>query len=476
MSFRDLREFIAELEKQGEAQRIEEEVDWNLEVGAMLRRAAEAGLPAPFFQKIKGYPEGYRIFGGGAAKYSRMAIAMGMAPDTHPREVVEEFTRRMKHPIKPVLVTDGPCKENILVGDEVDLLKFPVPMIHEGDGGRYIGTWHATITKDLDSDWVNWGTYRHMVHNKTSVGVLFASAIKHMWMMYTKGYKPKNKPMEVAIAIGIEPISQFCCAIPAPYGVSEVDLAGGIRGEPVELIKCETIDLEVPATAEIVLEGEMRPDDMMNEGPYGEFSGYRTGFKELRPVIRIKAITHRNNPILTVSCGGVPVHDDAIISLTKASALLEALRARGIPVTGVSVFPETAGMVAAVAVKTTYSHIAEDIAHVIWGTPTGHSIPYIIVLDDDVDPFNLSQVFHAFATKCHPRKGIVKLEHSPVINILPFLTPEERKYRSGAKAYFDCTWPKDRDPTDIPQRVTFAEVYPLEVQERALAIWRKYSY
>jgi len=474
--FRDVREFIARLEKEGEAVRIEEEVDWNLEVGAMLRRAAETGSPAPFFQKIKGYPEGYRMFGGGAAKFSRMAIAMDMAPDTHPREIIEEFTRRKNQPIKPRLVSDGPCKENIHIGDEVDLFKFPVPMIHEGDGGRYIGTWHATISKDLDSDWVNWGTYRHQLHNKNTVGIIYSSAVKHMWTMYTKGYKPKNKPMEVAIAIGIEPISQFCATTYAPYGISEVDMAGGIRGEPVELVKCETIGLEVPATAEIVIEAEMESDDTMNEGPYGEFSGYRTGAREPRPVIRVKAVTHRNNPIFTMSCGGVPVHDDAIMSLTKASVLLEALRARGIPLTGVSVFPETAFMVAAVAVKVAYSHVAEDIAHIIWGAHAGHSTPYIIVVDDDVDPFDLRQVLHAFATKCHPHRGIIRLEHSPVINILPFLNRKEQENRSGAKAYFDCTWPRDWDPADVPQRITFTEAYPSEVQERVLAIWRKYGY
>jgi len=476
MPFKDLREFIAKLEKEGEAQRIEEEVDWNLEVGAMLRRAAETGSPAPFFQKIKDYPEGYRIFAGGAAKYSQMAVAMDMAPDTHPREIIEEYTRRRLQPIKPVLVSDGPCKENIHIGDDVDLLEFPVPMVHEGDGGRYIGTWHATISKDLDSDWVNWGMYRHMLQNKNTVGILQADRAKHLWSMYTKGYQARNKPLEVAIAIGTEPISAFLSATWAPYGVSEVELAGGIRGEPVELVKCETVDLEVPATSEIVIEGEMRPDDMMDEGPFGEFTGYKAGLRAPRPVIRVKAVTHRNNPILTVSCMGVPTHDDAVVCLTKASDVLEALRARGLPVTGVSLPPEAVTLLIVVAVKVTYAHIAEDIAHVIFGMIAGHSSPYLIVVEDDVDPFDLRQVLHALVTKCHPSRGIVRQEHSPVSRILPFLNREEQKHGSGAKVYFDCTWPREWDPADVPQRITFAEAYPLEIQEKALAKWRKYGY
>ena len=476
MPFKDLREFIARLEKEGEAVRIEEEVDWNLEAGAMLRRAADGGLPVPFLQKIKDYPEGYRIFAGGAAKYSQMAVAMDMAPDTHPRELIEEFTRRRHRAIKPRLVSDGPCKENIHIGDEVDLLEFPVPMLHGGDGGRYIGTWHVTISKDSDSDWVNWGMYRHMLQNKNTIGILQASRAKHLWTIYTRGYQPKNKPMEVAIVLGTEPISAFCAATWAPYGVSEVDMAGGIRGEPVELVKCETVDLEVPATAEIVIEGEMRPDDMMGEGPYGEYSGYRTGVNTPRPVIRVKAVTHRNNPIFTMSCSGTPMHDDSIQALTKASALLEALRARGLPVTGISLPVEAANLLAVVAVKVTYSHIAEDIAHVIWGTHAGHVTPYLMVVEDDVDPFDTRQVLHAFATKCHPYRGIIRMEHSPVINAIPFLNLKEQEYQSGAKAYFDCTWPRDWDPADVPQRITFTEAYPSEVQERVLAIWHKYGY
>lgn len=476
MPYRDLREFIARLEKEGEAQRIEEEIDWNLEAGAMLRRAAEANLPAPFFQKIKGYPRGYRIFAGGAAKYRQMAIALDMPADTHPRELIAEYTRRRRKPIKPVIVKDGPCKENIHIGDEVDLLEFPVPMIHQGDGGRYIGTWHVTISKDLESDWVNWGMYRHMLQNKNTISILQASRAKHLWTMYVKGYQPRNKAMEVAICFGTEPVSAYCAATWAPYGVAEVEMAGGIRGEPIELVKCETIDLEVPATAEIVLEGEMRHDDVMDEGPYGEYSGYRTGVPTPRPVIRIKAVTHRNNPIFTMSCSGTPMHDDSIQALTKASALLEALQGRGLPITGVALPIEAVNLLAVVAVKATYAHIAEDVAHVVWGTHSGHVTPYLMVVEDDVDPFDMRQVIHAFVTKCHPYRGIVRLEHSPLINAIPFLNLKEQENRSGAKAYFDCTWPKDWDPADVPQRITFKEAYPPEVQKKVLAIWSKYGY
>jgi phenylphosphate carboxylase alpha subunit len=478
MPFKDLREFIARLEEEGEAVRIEEEVDWNLEASAILRRSAEEGLPAPIFQKIKGYPQGYRLFGNSANSFRRMAISMDLKADTHPRELVEEYLRRRQKQMKPVLVSNGPCKENIHTGADVNLLEFPIPMQHEGDGGRYIGTWHVTIVKDPDSDWVNWGMYRHMLQSKNAVGILQASLAKHLAIIRDRSYLPKKKAMEVAIAIGVEPISAMCAASPLPVGVSEVDVVGGIRGEPVELVKCETVDLAVPATAEIVIEGEIRPDDTMDEGPFGEFTGYMGGAREPRPVIRVSAITHRNDPILTCSCSGIPVDDNAVFSMTKAAEILELMRAEGKPVTGVFVPLVTTHMLAIVAVnKAHYPGVAEDIAHLIWASGSiGHETPYVIIVDDDADPFNLNEVCHALITKCHPTRGIVRLEHSPVISIVPWLDREERKARLGARAYFDCTWPLDWDPADVPKRISFKQSYPAEVQKKALDIWRKHGY
>lgn len=476
MPFKDVREFIAKLEELGEAQRIEEEVDWNLEVGAMLRRATEEGLPAPFFQKIKGYPDGYRIFGGGWAGFRRIAISLGMDPNTHPRELMEEFLLKREKPIKPVLVKEGPCKENVHIGDEVDLLEFPVPLIHDGDGGRYIGTWHATITKDLNTGWVNWGMYRHMLHDKTSCAVL-SDPYKHLGQMFGKSYEPENKPMEVAIAIGMEPVSSFCAASPLPWGYSEVDLAGGLRGEPVELIKCETVDLAVPATSEIVIEGEIRPHERRLEGPFGEWTGYRSAGKQSRQVIHVKAVTHRNNPILTMSCMGMPVDDNCIMSITKGAGFLEALRARGLPITGVYVPPEIGYYLVIVATKALYANIANDISHVVWGSSTDAVItPWLIVVEDDVDPFDLPKVFHALVSRCNPSRGIVKLEHTTGSHGLPFTSQQEKKILVGSRAYFDCTWPKDWDPADIPQMMSFTKAYPLEVQQKVLDKWHRYGY
>ena len=162
MAFMDLRAFMTALEREGELHRIKAEVDWNLEMGAATRKSIELRGPALYFEKAKGYPAGYGVLGVpfGPTKpviQGRVAIALGLPKTTPPLELIDVFRERTYHPIKPVLVDSGPCKEEILKGDDVDVLKFPVPKIHGMDGGRYVGTWDLVVTKDPDTGWVNWG-------------------------------------------------------------------------------------------------------------------------------------------------------------------------------------------------------------------------------------------------------------------------------------------------------------------------------
>ncbi|MBI4186325.1 MAG: UbiD family decarboxylase, partial [Chloroflexi bacterium] len=261
-----------------------------------------------------------------------------------------------------------------------------------------------------------------------------------------------------------------------PYGVSEVDIAGGLRGEPLEMIKCETIDLEVPATSEIVIEGEIKPDDLLTEGPFGEYTGYMAGAVEPRPVIRVKAVTYRNNPIFTMSNMGMPLEDCSVIdSVSIAGEIQEVLAARGLPITGVSVPPETSHILAVVAVKVPFANVASDIAQVIWASRYGRILPYIVVVEDDVDPYNLAQVFHAIVSKCHPSRGVHILEGATCGALIPWLNRHERKHHIGARVYFDCTWPLDWEPSEVPVKASFANprMYPLEVQRKALDKWQK---
>jgi len=288
--------------------------------------------------------------------------------------------------------------------------------------------------------------------------------------MYNQKYEPNDTPMEIAIAIGVEPISTLCAASYIPDGVSEVDIVGGIRGEPIELIKCETVDLLVPVTAEIVIEGKITPYERKEEGPFGEFGGYQRPRREPKPVIHVKAVTHRNKPILTMSCPGVPIEDaGAMMFIISGTLFLEALRERGLPVTGVCLVPEAGGLLTVVSVKATTANVAKEIAQVIWSTavrPTeGLAQSYIIVVEDDVDPFDIKEVLHALVSKCHPYSGIVTLNDAARTGFKPW-----------GRAYFDCTWPSDLEPSQVPRRASFKDIYPLEVQQKALAILHKYGY
>ena len=474
MAFNDLREFIATLDKYGELQVIKKEVDWNLEAGAIMRRCNETGGPAQLFEKILDHP-GHRIFGGTLATFRRLAIAMEMDTEVTFRKLLDEFMKRQRSPIKPILVNTGPCKENILVGDEVDLGLFPTPLVHGGDGGRYIGTWNVGACKDPDSDWINWGTYRLMIHDRNSTGV-FIIPNQHVGMIYGR-YEAENKPMPYSAFIGVEPITNLIGATGIPAGISEVDIVGGLRKEPVRLVKCETNDLLVPDTAEIVLEGEVLPHERKNEGPFGEYAGYQVSGVVSRPVFKVKAVTYRNNPLLTTSCIGTPVDDgDIVLGMGMAADFKRALIEGGFPVTGIYLPPETAAHVVIVATRTPYPYIANRIATCIWAQKSGWAVPRIIVVENDVDPTNLSEVGHALATKCHPVRGTTTIERLPTSPITGFLSHEERSRGFGCGVVYDCTWPLDWKPEHVPPRSSFNDIYPREIKERVLDNWKDYGF
>ncbi|PYJ68078.1 MAG: UbiD family decarboxylase [Verrucomicrobia bacterium] len=482
MPFNDLREYIARLEQEGEVQKINAEVQPVFEVGAIIRRSYDLRVPAPFFLNLRGYP-GYRIFGApiGLSRqksrtFARFAISMGMKPESSPMEIIEEYIRRVAKPIKPVIVKDGPCKENILIGDEIDLHSFPAPILHQGDGGPYLGTWHANITKDPDSEVRNWGLYRLMVHDKKTMGGLFLPAQNIGIHYYTK-YEPRGRPMEFAIAMGTEPVTPWVAGTRFPVDVSEADIIGAIRRAPLELVKCETVDLEVPATSEIVIEGFVPPHERKEEGPFGEYTGFMASDRAPRPVYHVTAITHRDDPILPVTCMGVPVDDSAVsLSLTKAANILDEIRRQGFPVKAVYCPPEAVSHWTVVSTKVPYPGYARHLAQAIWGTGWGRSGWYLVITEEDIDPTDMGQVLWAISTMCHPKRGIVQVENVPGHPLLPFLSPEEKSKHIGAYALFDCTWPREWPREAIPVKASFDNIWPKEVQEKILTNWRAYGY
>ena len=483
MAFADLREYIAALEREGELVRVRKEVDWDLEVGAIIRRCYDLKAPAPLFENIKGYPPGYRILGAPVGlsrkpgrSLARLAISLGFPPDISFPDLIEGCIARKKKPLKPVIVPHGPCKENILLGDRADLLRLPVPFFHQGDGGRYLGTWHLVATKDPDTGWVNWGMYRLMVIDGRTMGCLLRPD-QHIGAHYYQKYEKRGQPMEFAVAIGTEPVSSIVGALRVPAGVDEADIAGGLREQPVELVKCETVDLHVPATSEIVIEGIVPPHERRPEGPFGEYTGYLARDNFPKPIFQVTAITHRDDPIQVHSCMGVPVDDsDVVTTVLRAADILDDLRQKGLPVKMVYLPPECVSHLAVISTQVPFANFAKHLAFSLWGSTSGRTTWFLIVVDEDIDPTNMSEVLWALSTRCHPQRGIFSTGSSWSISLLPFLSEYERKHNLGSQVLFDCTWPKDWPAADIPRKASFDQVWPEEVQKRVLENWKNYGY
>ncbi|HUY19542.1 MAG TPA: UbiD family decarboxylase [Candidatus Binataceae bacterium] len=472
----DLRSCLAAMIDHGLAVQIDDPIDWDVEVGAIMRYANEHGSPAQWFTNMKDAMKGATLLGGLFATYERIAVIMGMSRRTSYHELVDFCSERFAQRIKPIIVDSGPCQQNVMMGDDIDLLKFPVPKFHPQDGGRYIGTLNVGVCQDPDTGWVNWGTYRSMLHDRRTAG-LWLGALNHGGMIFKK-YRERGKPMEYAQFYGSDPLCNIVASSGIPYGVPEAEVVGGIRGEPVKLVKCKTVDLYVPADAEIVMEGTIHPDELRDEGPFGEYPGYVISGVVKRPVFRLSAVTHRDDPILPGTCLGIPTDDEIPFGLYLAATLKEQLRNKGIPVAQVAV-PVDAGWHAVVVSmhKAPYAGIPQQIASTVWTDRVGLYFPYVIVVDDDIDPANVNQVFHALFTKCNPVRGINVYPgymNSPLTPYLPKSPWKELGFGAG-NCLLDCTWPIDWSSEDIPERVAFDTMYPQGMRAKVLANVKKWG-
>jgi 4-hydroxy-3-polyprenylbenzoate decarboxylase len=474
MPYSELREFLSRLEEIRDLVRVQRAVDWDLEAAAIARRATELQAPVPLFENVKDYPN-HRLCGDFLATFQRMALALDLSSDASFREILEAFLKKGEHPIKPNRVSSGPCKEVVSLGDEVDLLKLPVPMVHGTDGGRYLGTLNVGMCKDPDSDWVNWGMYRLMVHDRDSLGILI-SPQQHAGTIFRK-YEALNEPMPYVSAIGLDPAIQIGAASGIPYGQTEADFIGGLRGKPLELVRAETCDLLVPATAEIVIEGEILPKVRKAEGPFGEYQGYSVSGSMPRPIFKVKAITHRKNPILTMVCEGMPVTmGHTVANLTAVAEVWSDLRRQGMPVIGIYSPPEAVKDLIIVSTQTPFSGIAQRIATIVWANKGGVNYSKVMVVNEDIDPTDTGAVIHAFAARCHPQRGIHVMPNTQNVPLTPYLNRQERRLGRGANVLFDCTWPLDWDKDELPTKSSFDSIFSKEIQQKVLANWKEYGF
>lgn len=473
--FEDTRDFIEALRSTGDLVEVDNEVSWDLELGAIARLACEKDGPAVWFKRIADYPKDVSVFVNPVATWRRIALAFGLTPTSSVKEIYQEYEKREGKLIPPVEVKDGPCKEVVVEGGQIDLFQFPSPMLHEGDGGRYLGTWDLVVSREPTTDWVNWGTYRFMVYDSLHL-TGFPRPTSHLGKVFQEHYIPKGRPMPIALVIGADPLSHLAAAATYRIGGDEASLAGGLRGKPVELVRCQTSDLFVPARAEIVVEGEVLPDRVGLEGPYGEYPGYRTGEMGNGILTRVTAVTHRRNPILTVDATGYKDNSSTSTSLSGALAIKRRLERHGVPVVDVYIPPEGAVHTAIISVRYGGGEMGRKTLEVL--TSRRALLSKIFMVDTDIDLYDMGKVFHAFSTKCHPAHGIHTIHYEGRGNTLtPCYSQGERALQKGATMLFDCTWPGEWSREwEVPVKATFDSIFSESLRQKILKDWKSYGF
>ncbi len=473
--FNDTRDFMETLRAGGDLHEIEKEVHWDLELGAVSRLACEKDGPALWFKRITDYPKEISAFANPMATWRRVALMFGLPPDSSLKQIYAEYERREGRLIPPLTVKTGVCKDVVKLGSDVDLYDLPAPMLHEGDGGRYLGTWDIAVSRDPNTGWVNWGMYRFMVYDSQHL-TGFPRPTSHLGKVFQDHYVAEKQPMPMALVIGADPISHFTASATYHLGGEEAALAGGLRGAPVELVSCETSDLFVPAHAEIIVECEVLPNCVGLEGPYGEYPGYRTGEMGNGILCRVTAITHRADPILTVDATGYRDDSSTITALTGAVAIKRRLERHGLPILDVNVPREGAVHMAVIGVKYGGKQVAQEILETL--TSRRALLSKIFIVEQDVDVYDLGQVLHAFSTKCHPAHGIHVTHYEGRANTLtPCYSQRERALQKGATVLYDCTWPGEWSREwEVPVKATFNTIFPDPIKNKILSNWNSYGF
>jgi UbiD family decarboxylase len=403
----DLRAWIERLDEIGDLQSVSLPVDLNGEVAEVCRRVTALGGRPVLFENVRGHENSWcrKLFTGGLSSAKYLAMMLGADAATPPDEIQKLLRARFNQPIDPISVATGPVKEHIITGDDIDLTQIPVPLWHPGDGGRYIATMCATVTRDPATGQHNLGQYRGMVIGKDRIGVLLIPS-KGWGTVYDR-YRALGQPMPVALVFGWDQSMVFTAGIPLPR--DEYTVMGALLGEPVPLVKCETSEIMVPTSAEIVVEGFISTDPATYEmeGPYGEAGVYST--PQPRPVIQVSCISHRTDPIYRAALTGVRIpggmDEMFVIAMNGLAALLwNVLEAQDIP----GVLDVAVGSMAVVKIKKTYQGQPRQIAAAIWGSKLALTwAKIVVVVEDGVDIHDPLALQAAIATHLDPARGIV---------------------------------------------------------------------
>lgn len=409
----ELRDFLEKCKEIGELQEVEG-ADWDLEIGAISQwQVLDPHSPLLLFDRIKGYSPGYRVCSNMYRTVRREALCLGLSIEAKSGlDLVKAWREKIKEgvkPIPPVKVKEGPVMENVFTGDDIDLYRFPVPKWHEHDGGRYIGTGHVVITRDPDTGWVNLGTYRVQVHDR-NIATIYMSPGRHGHFMRQK-YWAKGQPCPAVVSIGGNQALFAFSNIELSYQLSEYDYAGWVMGKPVEVIDGITTGLPIPASAEIVLEGEMVPPETetRKEGPFGEWTGYYASAPRMEPIFRITSILHRDSPILQSSPPTIPSKPHYLGVWTRRAAELWCSLEETIPgIQSAYLLDEPlAGKMAVISIKQMYTGHAKQVALAAAGNKSiAYLCKWVIVVDEDINPSDIKEVLWAMCSRCDPEEDI----------------------------------------------------------------------
>jgi len=416
LAYADLHAFVNRLEKKGLLKRISIEVDAYLEITEITDRVCKQGGPALLFENVKGYniPVLTNAFGS----LERMQLALEVdSLDTLGQELVKllqpsELPSTLMDKLKalpklaqlssflPKLVRTGPCKE-VIIKDKPSLSELPVLHCWPEDGGPFI-TLPLVFTRDPETGRRNMGMYRMQVYDHRTTGMHW-----HIHKDAAEHYRKNRAKMPVAVALGADPATIYAATAPLPHGIDELLLAGFLRKEPVELVKCETVDLEVPARAEIVLEGYVDPRETRLEGPFGDHTGYYS-LADHYPVFHLTCITRRKDPIYPATIVGRPVMEDAFLGKATERIFLPLMRLQLPEIVDINMPPEGVfHNCVIVSIRKSYPGHARKVMCALWGMGLMMLAKLIIVVDAEVDVQNLSEVMWRVFNNIDPRRDVM---------------------------------------------------------------------
>jgi UbiD family decarboxylase len=441
----DFRGFLKEMEetREGGFVRVTKEVDTRYEVSAMVTKLEQARqIPLLFFEKVKGHamPVVVNCF----ADRGRVARGLGIPK----RQLTQRVAQAYQKPIPPVEVPNSPVQEVVMKGTEVNLKKLPAMVYHNTDAAPYI-TAGIVLAKDPDTGDYNLSYNRLMVKGQDRLGI-FMTVGKHLNAIYSK-MEERGRPLEVAVSIGNHPAWAIGALAVGPYHENELGIIGGLKGSPLEMVRCKTVDLMVPAGAEIVLEGEIEPHVREEEGPFGEFTGYAIHSAQ-NPVLGVKAITHRRNPIYQDICGGQ--HRE---HLTMATIPMEANYYRVIKgaIPEVEAVRMAAPFTLIISMKKKYEGQARSALLAAFSADL--YLKHAIVVDHDIDIADLQRVFWAMATRVQAARDIFIIPRARGSSLDPSAEPlgvvDKMGIDATAKPSLERFSPINTVPQEVMDRI-----------------------